>query len=72
MEGVDYMTVYVVNTYSDVPAIFGRGGPIGVYSSEDKAKEAIEGIKAGFKACLGHGIENAYEFIIQEFEIDPV
>ena len=64
------MTVYVVNLINSYPSIDGNGGPIGVYSSEKKAKEAIEKVRPDVEYFRGTRVKDSYELVIQEFEMD--
>ena len=64
------MKVYVVNSIHHYPEVDGMGETLGVFSSEEKAKEAIEKFRPKVEYYLGIDAEGAYEIIIEEFEID--
>lgn len=64
------MTVYVVNEIHLYPEVDGMGETLGVFSSEEKAKEAIERFRPDVEYYLGTGAERAYKLVIKEFEMD--
>lgn len=66
------MTVYVVENVHLYPDVDGHGGIIGVYSSEEKAKEAAEKAIPGIEYWLGANAKEAYEINISEYEMDLV
>lgn len=68
------MKVYVVENVHRYPDVDGRGEIIGVYSSEEKAREAGEKAIPIIEWYLGGGVnaKRAYEIVINEFEMDEL
>lgn len=64
------MIVYVARVHHLYPDVDGEGYPIGVYSSEEKAREACDKAAPEIEYYLGVGEKRVYEFIIDEFEVD--
>lgn len=64
------MNVYVVNEVHLYPDVDGHGETIGVFASEEKAREFMEEVRPEIEYYLGSGAERAYRLEIIEFEID--
>ena len=66
------MKVWVAENIHRYPDVDGRGEIIGVYSSEEKAREAAEKARPGIEWWLGGGknVKRAYEIVINEYEMD--
>jgi hypothetical protein len=67
-----FMKVYVAENVHRYPDVDGRGWIIGIYSSEEKARQAAEEARPEIEYYLGAGAKRAYEIEISEYDLDDL